>query len=296
MQSSSFPTDSGRSVFYADKAHMETARILDHRSIAEQTYRLRMECPTIADRIVPGQFVMLRIPACNDPLLGRPLALYDTVFDPAGRVVGLDIVYCVIGKMTRLLAGQRSGDPIDVWGPLGNGFPPLVCRHLLLVAGGIGQTPFYSLAKERLGQKVYGNRSRSVPRVEKVTLCYGVRSANFLAGVAEFQDAGIQVEICTEDGSIGHRGLVTESLQAILSESNEDCHIVCCGPEPMLEATARIAATWNVPCDVSLETPMACGIGLCFSCVVKIRQPDGGWDYQRACVHGPVFDATKIVW
>jgi dihydroorotate dehydrogenase electron transfer subunit len=89
---------------------------------------------------------------------------------------------------------------------------------------------------------------------------------------------------------------VTELVEPLLDRSAPSCQVVCCGPEPMLRKLAAMTAAAGLPCDVSLETPMACGIGICFSCVVKVRQADGSWDYQRTCVDGPVFAAERIVW
>ena len=102
------------------------------------------------------------------------------------------------------------------------------------------------------------------------------------------------MRLSTDDGSAGHHGLVTDLVRPAIEQSPQACRIVCCGPEPMMEATARIARELGVPCQVSLETPMACGLGICFSCVARIRDPDGTWDYRRTCVEGPVFDAEDV--
>jgi dihydroorotate dehydrogenase electron transfer subunit len=131
----------------------------------------------------------------------------------------------------------------------------------------------------------------------KVTLCYGVRTAALAAGVDDFRAAGFDVQLASDDGTLGHHGLVTDLLQLALTKTtNANRLVVCCGPEPMMEAVAGICHTAAAPCLVSLETPMACGIGICFSCVAKVRQPDGGWDYKRTCVEGPIFDAERIEW
>ena len=95
---------------------------------------------------------------------------------------------------------------------------------------------------------------------------------------------------------MGHRGRVTEVLEGLLQQSNNSVRVACCGPEPMMEGVGKVAAKYGVPCEVSLETPMACGIGICFTCVAKIRQEDGEWDYRRTCLEGPVFPADKVVW
>lgn len=283
--------------YYADSADQARVRIVENVRLARDTYRVRFECPTIACRIVPGQFLMLRLAGLNDPLLGRPLALYDTICESAGENGAIDVVYLTIGKMTRRLAQCVAGDELDVWGPLGNGFPEFETDHLIMVAGGIGQTPFLALGQEYLGRRRYGGASRSVQPARKVTLCYGVRSAEFLAGVTDFEQVGIDVHLSSDDGSIGHHGFVTEVLGQVLAEAaGEDRAVVCCGPEPMMHAVATLCERENTRCYVSLETPMACGIGICFSCVTRVRQADGSWDYKRTCVEGPIFDAQKIQW
>src|SRR5262249_47185975 len=154
------------------------------------TYLLRLAAPELARATRPGQFLMLRLGTSSDPLLGRPFALYDTTVDDRGDVRGLDIVYLVVGKLTGLLAKLRSGDRVDVWGPLGNGFPELSGEdHVGLVAGGIGQTPFLAYARELLGERGYGGRP---PRrgAKRVSLYYGVRTSDLAAGVRDFQSAG----------------------------------------------------------------------------------------------------------
>jgi dihydroorotate dehydrogenase electron transfer subunit len=166
-----------------------------------------------------------------------------------------------------------------------------------MVAGGIGQTPFLALAQECLGRKQYGEPRRVVSTAERVTFCYGARTADVFAGVEDFQRAAAEIRLCTDDGSRGHHGLVTDLLQQVLQESpSESLAIVCCGPEPMMAAVADVAAEKGVRCLVSLETPMACGIGICFTCVAQIRDEHGEVDYKRTCVEGPVFDASKVKW
>jgi dihydroorotate dehydrogenase electron transfer subunit len=276
--------------------HVRTS-VVENVQLARDTYRVRVTCPQLARRVVPGQFVMVRLPGTDDPLLGRPLALYDTWLDDGGQPAGIDVVYLVVGRMTRRLARVRPGDPLELWGPLGNGFMPHPAEHLVMVAGGIGQTPFLALGREAAGRRTYGEPPRPTPRVGRVTLCYGVRTADLLAGAEDFRAAGIDLRISSDDGSVGRHGLVTELLAETLDEYGaERCRIACCGPERMMEAVAELAHGRGVPCQLSLETPMACGIGICFSCVAKVRQPDGSWDYKRTCVEGPIFDAERIVW
>jgi dihydroorotate dehydrogenase electron transfer subunit len=266
-----------------------TAPVLENVALARQTYRIRVRFPELARAIRPGQFVMLRLPGHADPLLGRPFALYDTVLEN-GEPAGLDIVYLVVGKLTGLLAQVRAGDSVELWGPLGNGFPDLEGGHVALVAGGIGQTPFLAHVRELLGTRGYGGRPAR-RTTTKVSLYYGVRTAALAAGVADFLAAGAEVHLASDDGSLGRRGFVTD----LLATHTPPDHLVGCGPEPMLRALAELAGRWNVPCHVSLETPMACGLGICFSCVTRVRT-ETGWDYRRVCVDGPVFDASCLAW
>jgi len=288
-------TSALHAAFYADRACHERVTVVENVRIALDTYRVRFECPALARRIVPGQFLMLRLADRDDPLLGRPLALYDTVVSKSGAATGLDIVYLVVGKMTEALSRAAPGDSLETWGPLGNGFPPRPTEHLVMVAGGIGQTPFLALAREALGGRSYGEPARAVPKIGRVTLCYGARNKDYLAGIDDFERLGVEVRVSTDDGTAGHRGLVTDLVHKVLDESPQ-ARVVCCGPEPMMEAVANLTATRGVDCQVSLETPMACGIGICFSCVARVRVESGDWDYRRTCVEGPVFDAKRIVW
>jgi dihydroorotate dehydrogenase electron transfer subunit len=265
--------------------------VRENVALARQTYRIRLQTPELARAIRPGQFLMLRLPGHSDPLLGRPFALYDTVLDSHGQPDAVDVVYLVIGKLTGLLAAVQPGEVVEVWGPLGNGFPDLHdLDHIALVAGGIGQTPFLAHIRELLGERGYGGRP---PRraAQRVSLYYGVRTGDLAAGVEDFRQAGATVYLASDDGSLGFRGFVTQ----LLEQHEPPQHLVGCGPEPMLRALANLARRWDVPCHLSLETPMACGIGICFSCVTRVRTAEG-WDYRRVCVDGPVFDAASLAW
>lgn len=313
--------------YWPDRAKHCTVSIEENVQLARETYRVRFACPEIARQIVPGQFLMLRLASSADPLLGRPLALYDVVPNPENQPHSIDVVYLTMGKLTTLLAECPPGRELEVWGPLGNGFAPKPVQHLIMVAGGIGQTPFLALAKEALGQAQYGS-DRVSPWAEKVTFCYGARTASYLAGLEDFAAAGVQVLTSTDDGSAGLHGQVTGLLPPLLAASDRtQTRVVCCGPEPMMKAVAEQTAAAEVACEVSLETPMACGLGICFSCVAKVRttsklaarspasgsanptsklsacspasgpanSAEGEWDYRRTCVEGPVFDARQIV-
>jgi dihydroorotate dehydrogenase electron transfer subunit len=265
--------------------------VLLNEKLARDTYRIRLEGPAMAQAIRPGQFLMIRLMVANDPLLGRPFALYDTVLDAQGQPMAIDVVYLVVGRVTSALARLQPGDQVIIWGPLGNGFRNFDhIGHVTFVAGGIGQTPFLAYARELLGTRGYaGSPSRKL--ADGVTMCYGVRIADLAACVDEFREAGCEVHLASNDGSVGHHGFVTD----LLRQQPKPDFLVGCGPESMLKALAAVAQDWGVPCDVSLETPMACGVGICFSCVTPVTTTDS-WDYKRVCVDGPVFDAARLCW
>ncbi len=285
-------------ICYADRAIHQSVEVIENVQLAHDTWRIRLACPEMAQ--VSARPVSHDASVRQRRSLARaPLALYDTALGADGEPLGIDVVYLTLGKMTTRLARSGRGQGIEIWGPLGNGFPSDPVEHLILVAGGIGQTPFMALAQECLGRRQYGDPRRTAAKIDRVTLCYGARRQEYLAAVDDFQRLRVDVRISTDDGSAGHHGLVTDLLRATLAEGGGNQagrRIICCGPERMLEAVARIAVETSTPCLASLETPMACGIGICFSCVAKLRDDAGGWDYRRTCVEGPVFDAAHIEW
>lgn len=277
----------------------EGGEVVEQVELARETYRLRIACPRIARQILPGQFFMLRPAEGSDPLLGRPFALYDVYNGPDGSAAGIDFVYHTIGKLTGLMSDWKGGEEVQLWGPLGNGFPVPIGGHLVCVGGGIGYTPFLAVAREASGQRQYGDPAREVREpASRISFCYGVQTKAFRADLGDFQDIPrLETHMATDDGSEGHAGFVTQLLQKLL-ESDEDGpdEVYCCGPEVMMHATAEICAAADVPCWLSLETPMACGFGACFSCVTKVKTDEPpGWDYRRTCVEGPVFPAASLV-
>jgi dihydroorotate dehydrogenase electron transfer subunit len=300
--------------------------VIDNVAIARDTFRLRLGDAAMARAIKPGQFVMIRaVPdGTTDPLLGRPLALYEVVRDPSGTPTAFDVVYLVVGRGTAALSERRPGERIAVWGPLGNGFGPPPAGPVVLVAGGIGQTPFLALGRWWLGQAGYGNEPpghRHLPGessqhgqdtratlantsrlpqpgsfASAITMLYGVRTAALLAGVDDFRQAGIAVEIATDDGTAGYHGYVTDILARSLERGDRPARVIGCGPPAMLATLAKIVQRYDIACEVSLENHMACGFGACFSCVVPIRQADGSTDLRRVCVEGPVVSAEVVDW
>jgi len=276
------------------------AQVVGLTTLCDENYRLRLSCAELAQQILPGQFFMLRKPDCSDPLLGRPFALYDTVQDETGQTIGVDVGFHVVGKMTGIMEELTPGDTLELWGPLGNGFPTVQADHLIQVAGGIGYTPFVATSREVLMQKKYGTEiNRQRIQAGKASLIYGVREKRFCADMSDLSDIkGLDIQLCTEDGTAGHHGLVTDLLLAILTENSGESKIVfTCGPIRMMQAVALLCANHNTECWVSLETPMACGFGACFSCVVPTKQAeDDEWDYRRSCLEGPVFPGRDILW
>lgn len=266
---------------------------LENRQIADSTWKISIEAPEFAARVESGKFVMLRLASGDDPLLGRPFAIYDAD-KTSGRV---EVVYAVVGKGTTRLTTLRPGDPIRLWGPLGNGWAEALCgqtpKNLVLVAGGVGNAPFYLLIKEQLEAA-----KKDPANAPKLTFVFGARSAERLSCVDDFRALGVDVRLATEDGSAGTKGFVTDVFPEILPDdvASEGVRLLCCGPHPMLKAVAKYSEARGFECWTSLESPMACGLGICFSCVVDWKTDDGTWDYKRTCADGPVFDASRLRW
>ena len=286
--------------YYADSMQQIDAKLERNEQIGEGTYLMRVEAPAIASALVPGQFVMIRLASTDAPLIGRALAVYDVIADDSGRAKWIDLVYLKKGTFTTALAVAPLGTQVTLWGPLGNGFADRPCDRLIMVAGGIGQTPMLLLGREALGTQSFGDAERSSGWAKSVEFIYGARRSSLLAGVDDFRQAGFEVTLCTDDGSAGEKRLVPEVLHerlATFQKTGESIRVATCGPEIMMQKVAEACETASVDCQVSMETPMACGIGICFSCVAQVRQdtPET-WDYKRTCVEGPIFDSTKICW
>jgi dihydroorotate dehydrogenase electron transfer subunit len=243
---------------------------------------LALRSREIAASAKPGQFVMAGLVDCpSAPLLKRALAVY-SIPRPAGDGSILTLLIKVVGLGTRLLAALREGDQVSLIGPLGNGFDTSRAkgRVSVVVAGGVGIASVFLLAKElsEAGEEVH--------------LLYGARRARDLVGLEDFQDLGIQVQVATEDGSRGIRGLVTQILEPYFRRyPAQRLALYTCGPNPMMQAVSRLASTHGVDCQVSVETPMACGFGVCLGCSVRTVH-----SYRLACTRGPVFDAREVVW
>lgn len=263
------------------------AEVLSNARLSDDYCVLALRAPDLAAQIQPGQFVMVRTRACDAPLLRRPYSVFDLLRDEAGRPVGFSLLNQRVGAGSALLYGARPGDRFDCLGPLGRPFsvvaPPV---SAWMVAGGVGLAPFVTLA-ERLAAA----RTPS-------TLFYGARSAAQLFCLDRFEPLGIGLELSTEDGSRGTPGRVTVPLERRLAAlpPGHRVMVYACGPEAMLAAVGRLAARFGQPSELAMERQMGCGMGGCYSCVVRVRTPEGGTRYARSCIEGPVFNGDDIVW
>ncbi|MGD0782353.1 MAG: dihydroorotate dehydrogenase electron transfer subunit [Candidatus Aminicenantales bacterium] len=258
--------------------HDPRARIVRKQSW-DDFHLFRFESPALAAGAKPGQFVMVRTAEAYDPLLRRPLGLHD-----AGEG-WLEIFFRVAGRGTALLAGRKEGQTIDVIGPLGGGFRldgEWPGRAAWLVGGGRGIAPLYFLGRG-LGD-----------RGARVRVFYGGRTRSEVPLTAKFGEAGFDVACSTDDGSLGFHGLVTSLLERELA-AGAPAGLFVCGPDPMMERTARLAQARGIPAQISLEAVMGCGFGACWGCVKRIKRPDGG-KWLKICEDGPVFAADEILW
>jgi dihydroorotate dehydrogenase electron transfer subunit len=252
---------------------LERVDVVRNERVARGVGLLVLSAPRIAAAVAPGQFIHLRVATGVDFLLRRPFSVHRV----AGEAV--EILYQVLGRGTRELSLRRPGDAMDAIGPLGTGWRvPEGMTHALLVAGGLGAAPLGMLAERLAAGGVAVSVAQGAPTVER------------LVGRDLFESVARRVEVATDDGSAGERGLVTVVSARMLAEDLPDVVYVC-GPEPMARAVAAQAATAGVACQVSLERLMACGVGACLSCVVTTST-----GRKRACVDGPVFDAEEVCW
>ena len=223
----------------------------------------------------PGQFVHIK---CGDAnLLRRPISVARTQWDEPEDTAAL--IFEVRGEGTRWLSQRRVGDKLDVLGPLGNGFSVSDGSHYLLVGGGIGVPPLME----------YGES----PKWSKVAvLGFRTKDKAFPAVVSRFQESCENTYLCTDDGSLGYHGFVDGQIREILAKDHSFTDILACGPKPMLKNVAKVAAEFGVPCQVSMEERMACGIGACLGCAIQMR--DG--TMKHVCKDGPVFRAEEVDW
>ena len=275
------------------------AKIIENKQVGQSFYRMCVESSYLASNAKPGQFLEIRCSEGTEPLLRRPLGIH--------RIMPglIEILYQVIGAGTGLLSMKEPGEELDIIGPLGNGFsidrrPQTADRRpVVLIAGGIGVAPLVALAEGL----VHGPRSKVRGKsVNMYVLIGACKKAHILCEV-DFKKLGAKVMVATEDGSKGRKGLISEALGDLLSTiDSQPSTVYACGPAGMLKAVSQIAKKYKTRCQVSLEEKMACGVGVCLGCPVKVRNVHSpqstvhGYEYKMVCKDGPVFDAEEIIW
>lgn len=270
---------------------MITGVIDGNRPAVPEHFLLRVQLPLAFSTPMPGQFVMVRRAGGTEPLLARPLSVFG--FQRQKNNTVLELLYRVAGRGTSLLSHMKPGEPLAILGPLGKGFTlPDGINRVLFVAGGVGVAPLVYLLHSGLFTTESG---RSIQK----SFYIGARSSELLAGLDRL-DGFCKLGICTDDGSLGHHGLVTALLErkitgGIIGYDPKDTLIYACGPTPMIRSLGTLLKAHPIPCQVSLEERMACGLGACLGCAVAIRGVDGKREYQRVCKDGPVFDLQKVL-
>jgi dihydroorotate dehydrogenase electron transfer subunit len=247
-------------------------------------HALTLVAPEIAEAAKPGQFVQIGMPEGRNFLLRRPFSIHQASRH-GGWAGTLEIVFDVVGPGTAWLSSARAHDVVDVIGPIGKPFSyPADQSNCLLVGGGYGAAPLYFLAEElRVRDKT-------------VHLILGARTHDRVFKQIEGKRLSTTMLVTTEDGSMGQRGRVTDVLPAFLERTRAQV-VYACGPNPMLRAVADLCRARSIPCQVAVEEMMACGLGVCWTCVVPVlAQDERGWWNVRACVEGPVFNGARIWW
>lgn len=244
-------------------------------------HSLTFVAPDIAERTEPGQFVSVAVGA-SGALLRRPFSVF--AVSKHGPWAGtVEIVFDAIGRGTRWLMARTKHDVVDIVGPLGRPFPlpqkPIGC---LLVGGGYGAAPLLYLAQRLQKQGL------------RTDMVLGAGTAERVFNAIEAKRLSASAHFTTEDGSLGRHGMVTDILDEVLENSGAGV-IYACGPMPMLAAVAQTARRRRLPCQVAVEEAMACGVGVCWTCVLPYRRKDGMANL-RACVDGPVFNAARVAW
>lgn len=269
-------------------------KIINQIQVAPGTYRMTMRAEEVANAFQPGQFVHIRVSEEFNPILRRPFSIH-RANKKTGRI---EILYKVVGEGTRILSEKKRGDKLDILGPLGNGFK--IEKNLdkaILVGGGMGVAPLLELAVSCQRQGI-----------NKIIVFLGAKAKGFILGEKEFKDLGVEVngalkglkcsiKVATEDGSYGYKGMVTRLFKEELKKEPhlaKNTQLFACGPSPMLRALARLSSRYHLPAQVSLEARMACGLGVCRGCVVRVK--DKKAYYKRVCKDGPVFDLSEVIW
>jgi len=239
--------------------------------ITDDYFAIYLKCPVNLPQILPGQFAEVHIINSTTTYLRRPFSIYDTDYGKNE----LSLLIKTVGDGTKALSKLKEGDTLNLIYPLGNSFSLPEGKKALLIGGGVGIAPMLLLTK-LLHAKGY-----------KPDVLIGGRTSNDIVEPEKYKPFG-EVFITTDDGSAGEKGMVTQH-SLFSGKIDEYSAIYACGPDPMMKAVARLAASHNIPCEISLENTMACGIGACLCCVVETV--DGN---KTTCMEGPVFDTRKL--
>ena len=255
---------------------LEKGLVIRHIQVSRGMYELEFIAPEIAQESKPGQFVHIRSTLENNPLLRRPLSLYDV----DKKLGSITLLYKVVGSGTNLLSRIRTKEHVDVMGPLGKGFTLVASRkNPVLVGGGVGIAPLVYLARVLQYQGC------------NVKVIHGVENRSELVALPRLREIGVEFLAATGDGSAGFKGLVTDLLQKEVNPADID-FIYCCGPEPMMAKVSDFARQHNIAAEISLEEYMACGVGACLGCARKMKKSDN--EYKKICKDGPVFSIEEV--
>ena len=264
--------------------------------VTKKHFLLSLLLSSTCKSALPGPFIMMLKQGVKDTLLSRPLSVYGFYQTEAGTV--LEFLFRVVGKGTLALSRLTAGDTVDVLGPLGRPFTVFPDRQrILLVAGGIGVAPLSYLAEHLCALSLHKETGTSGSKSPNITLYFGANTANALVSLPKIERHCSGLRLATIDGSAGFQGNVTDLLRHDLSSfrQNELC-LYACGPNPMIRSLAEVLQPTSIPCQVSVEERMACGIGACLGCSLKVKREPEGWAYCQVCTEGPVFDIRDIIW
>jgi len=245
-------------------------------------YAMTVIAPGVAARFRPGQFVAVAVGGPQtSTLLRRVFSIHEVRPDHGGTV---EFVFAVVGPGTQWLSERRTRDALDVAGPLGRPFPlPRDPVNALLVGGGYGSAPLFPLADKLRGRGC------------TVDFLLGAASADRVFGALTARRTGRSAVVTTEDGTMGARGLVTDLLTQVIHETRADV-IYTCGPMGMLRQVTAVAGRYDIPVQALVEESMACGTGVCMTCVLPVIGGDGVTRMVRSCVDGPVFRGDLVRW
>ena len=262
--------------------YREKANVLWNSKVGPSYYRIGLTCHEEYSRATPGQFVMIHFHDQMAPFLPRPFSIHRLI-TKQNRTLGIELLCKVVGEGTRKLSMLKKDDVLDLLGPLGTGFSfSDHYRRIFIVAGGIGVAPMPFLASYL--------KTNGVDPFE-CTVFLGGRSKDDLLCKDDFSRIGMKIHITTDDGSKGEKCLITHPLEIVARKEPPDI-IYACGPLEMLKCVIGIAEKLNVPCQVSIETMMACGMGACLGCAVE--KNEAPVSYLHACLDGPVFESRIL--